>query len=138
MQTKNILSLDSFRTPDRSVSKPFRLSVNDIFKGTGSGFCVSGRVETGSLNVGDRVMVCPSRELSNVKSLFIEDLSQTVVFAGDQATVTLSGIEMQNVSIGNVLCDPQNPVQVSSKFQARIVVFNLTVPITKGFSVSCD
>jgi elongation factor 1 alpha-like protein len=130
--------IDSFRTPDRSVSKPFRLSVNDIFKGTGSGFCVSGRVETGSLNVGDRVMVCPSRELSNVKSLFIEDLSQTVVFAGDQATVTLSGIEMQNVSIGNVLCDPQNPVQVSSKFQARIVVFNLTVPITKGFSVSCD
>ncbi|KAJ3634938.1 hypothetical protein MTP99_007879 [Tenebrio molitor] len=127
--------IDSFRTPDRSVSKPFRLSVNDIFKGTGSGFCVSGRVETGSLNVGDRVMVCPSRELSNVKSLFIEDLSQTVVFAGDQATVTLSGIEMQNVSIGNVLCDPQNPVQVSSKFQARIVVFNLTVPITKGFSV---
>ncbi|XP_044253976.1 HBS1-like protein [Tribolium madens] len=127
--------IDNFRTPARPVSKPFRLSINDIFKGTGSGFCVSGRVETGSLNVGDRVMVCPNRELSVVKSLYIEDLSQTVVFAGDQATVTLSGIEMQNVSIGNVLCDPQNPVQVSSKFQARIVVFNLTIPITKGFSV---
>ncbi|EFA00945.2 Elongation factor 1-alpha 2-like Protein [Tribolium castaneum] len=127
--------IDNFRTPERPVSKPFRLSINDIFKGTGSGFCVSGRVETGSLNVGERVMVCPSRELSMVKSLYIEDLSQTVVFAGDQATVTLSGIEMQNVSIGNVLCDPQNPVQVSAKFQARIVVFNLTIPITKGFSV---
>lgn len=107
-----------------------------MFKGTGSGFCVSGRVETGSLNVGDKVMVCPRRELSVVKSLFIEDLSQNVVFAGDQATVTLSGIEMQNVTIGNVLCDPQNSVPIASKFQARIVVFNLTVPITKGFPVS--
>lgn len=120
------------------MTKPFRLSINDVFKGTGSGFCISGRVETGSLNVGDRVMVCPSREMSVAKSLFIEDLSQNVVFAGDQATVTLSGIEMHNVSIGNILCDPQNTVPVATKFQARIVVFNLTVPITKGFPVSFE
>lgn len=80
-------------------------------------------------------MICPSKEVSMVKSLFIDDLSQNVVFAGDQATVTLSGVEMQNVSIGNVLCDPQYPVQVATKFQARIVVFNMKVPMTKGFSV---
>lgn len=77
-------------------------------------------------------MVCPNRESATVKSLSIEEASTTVGFAGDQVTVTLSGIEMQNVSVGNILCDPQKPVQVSSKFQARIVVFNVTVPITKG------
>lgn len=57
-------------------------------------------------------------------------------FLGDQATITLSGIEIQNVSVGNILCDPQNPIPVASKFEARIVVFNIAVPITKGYSVS--
>lgn len=127
--------IDNFRSPDRPISKPFRLSVNDIFKGTGSGFCVSGRVETGSLNVGERVLICPSRELATVKALAIEEVSQQTVFAGDQVSVTLSGIEMQNVSIGYILCDPQSPVQIASKFQARLVVFNVTVPITRGFPV---
>lgn len=78
------------------------------------------------------MLVCPNRELATVKSLSVDEVSKNVTFAGDQVTVTLSGIEMQNVSVGNILCDPQKPVQVSSKFQARIVVFNVTVPITKG------
>ncbi|XP_060519987.1 protein HBS1 [Cylas formicarius] len=127
--------IDNFRSPQRPVSKPFRLSINDIFKSTGSGFCVAGRVETGVLSAGDKVLVCPNRELAIVKSISIEEVSQLTVFAGDQATVTLSNIEMQNVSVGNVLCDPNHPVPVSNKFEARIVVFNVTVPITRGFSV---
>ncbi|CAH1286544.1 unnamed protein product [Diabrotica balteata] len=127
--------IDKFRSPDRPISKPFRLSINDVFKGTGTSFCVSGRIETGTLSVGDKVLVCPNREAAVVKSLAIEEASKTVVFAGDQVTVALSGVEMQNVSVGNILCDPQSPVQVASKFLARIVVFNVTVPITKGFSV---
>ncbi|KAG5898030.1 hypothetical protein JTB14_001742 [Gonioctena quinquepunctata] len=127
--------IDNFRSPARPVSKPFRLSVNDIFKGTGTAFCVSGRVETGTLSAGDRVLVCPSRESATVKSLSIDEMPHNVAFAGDQVTATLSGIEMQNVSVGNILCDAQHPVQVATKFQARIVVFNVTVPITRGFSV---
>lgn len=92
-------------------------------------------METGTLSVGDRVLVCPNRELAIAKSLAIDEAAQNNAFAGDQVTVTLSGVEMQNVSVGNILCDPQNPVPVAMKFQARIVVFNVKVPITKGFSV---
>ncbi|KAK9746534.1 Elongation factor Tu C-terminal domain [Popillia japonica] len=127
--------LDNFKCPERPITKPFRFSVNDLFKGTGSSFCVSGRVETGFLSVGERILVCPSRELAVVKGLAIEESSKQFIFAGDQASVTLSGIEMQNVAVGFILSDPGNPVQISSKFQAKIVVFNVTVPITKGFSV---
>lgn len=127
--------IDKFRSPPRPVNRPFRFSVNDVFKGTGSGFCVDGRVETGVVNIGDKVLVCPNKDLAVVKTLAIEDSPKVVAFAGDQVTVTLSGIEMQNVSIGNILCDSHNPVQVSNRFEARIVVFNIAVPITKGYSV---
>ena len=47
-------------------------------------------------------------------------------------TLVLSGPEQSSLAPGMVLSDPGQPVPVSAKFKARIVVFNLDVPITKG------
>ncbi|KDR18612.1 HBS1-like protein isoform X2 [Zootermopsis nevadensis] len=127
--------IDKFKSPERPITKPFRLSVNDIFKGTGSGFCVSGRVETGMVQVGDKVLVQPQNEGAVIKALNIDDVAVQVAFAGDHVSATLSGIDMQNVSVGYILCDPMQPIPVTSHFEARIVVFNVKLPITKGYSV---
>ncbi|CAH0722858.1 unnamed protein product, partial [Brenthis ino] len=127
--------IDKFNVPQRPVSKPLRMSINDIFKGTGSGFCVAGRIENGVINKGDKVLVCPTKEIAEVRSLSINDLVSNVAFAGDQVSVTLSGVEMQNVSTGYILSDPIQQVPVTSRFEARLVVFNVKVPITKGFPV---
>lgn len=127
--------IDKFKSPERPVTKPFRMSVNDIFKGTGSGFCISGKIETGILNVGDKVLVCPLKETAAVKAISINEVPHTVVFAGDQVTITLSGFETQNISIGNILCDPSAPISVVTRFEAQIVIFSNKVPITKGFPV---
>lgn len=127
--------IDKFKVPLRPVAKPFRMPVNDIFKGTGSGFCVAGRIENGIVNKGDKVLVCPTKEMAEVRSISINDMSHNVAFAGDQVSVTLSGIDMQNVSVGYILSDPVQQVPVCTKFEARLVVFNIKVPITKGFPV---
>ncbi|XP_049960912.1 protein HBS1 isoform X1 [Schistocerca serialis cubense] len=128
-------AIDKFKPPERPITKPFRLSVNDIFKGTGSGFCVSGKVETGVVQVGDKLLVLPHNEAAQVKALTIDDAAVQTAYAGDNVSVTLQGVEMQNVSIGDILSDPVNVVPVTSRFEARIVVFNIKVPITKGCSV---
>lgn len=70
-----------------------------------------------------------------MKGLALDELSIQTVFAGDQASITLAGVEMQNVAVGYILCDPVRPVPITLKFEARMVVFNITIPITKGFSV---
>ncbi|CAG4963769.1 unnamed protein product [Parnassius apollo] len=127
--------IDQCNVPVRPVSKPLRMSINDVFKSTGTGFCVAGRIENGILNKGDKVLVCPIKELAEVKGISINDLTSNVAFAGDQVSVTLSGVDMQNVSIGNVLSDPVQQVPVSSRFEARLVVFNVKVPITKGYPI---
>ncbi|KAM3958272.1 translation elongation factor EF-1alpha (GTPase) HBS1 [Aphomia sociella] len=127
--------IDKFNVPERLVSKPLRLSINDVFKGTGSGFCVSGRIENGILNKGDKVLLCPTKELAEVRSISINDMTNNVAFAGDQVSVTLSGVDMQNVTIGYILSDPVQQVPITTKFEARIVVFNVKVPITKGYPV---
>ncbi|XP_012279500.1 HBS1-like protein [Orussus abietinus] len=127
--------IDSFKCPERPISKPFRLSVNDIFKGTGSGFCVSGPVETGIVSIGDKVLVMPHNEVGSVKALQMDDISITNAFAGDHVAVTLSGIDQQNVVIGDILCHVQNPVLTTTCFQAHIVTFAIAIPITKGLPV---
>lgn len=127
--------IDKFNVPDRPVSKPLRMSINDVFKGTGSGFCVAGRIENGMISKGDKVLVCPTKEAADVRGVSINDMSSNIAFAGDQVIVTLSGVDMQNVSIGYILSDPVQQVPVTTKFEARIVVFNVKVPITKGYPI---
>lgn len=127
--------IDKFNVPERPVSKALRMSINDVYKGTGSGFCVAGRIENGMISKGDKILVCPTKEMCEVRNLSINDLSSNVAFAGDQVSVTLSGVDMQNVNIGYILSDPVQVVPVTTRFEARIVVFNVKVPITKGFPV---
>lgn len=127
--------IDNFKCPERHMNKPFRFSINDIFKGTGSGFCVSGHVETGMISLGDKILILPRNETAVIKSLQIDEISITNAFAGDQVSLTLSGIDQQNVGIGDIICNPQNPVPVTLCFQAHIVVFTVKVPIIKGLPI---
>jgi translation elongation factor EF-1alpha len=59
--------IDSFKSPKRPVDKPMRFSVNDIFKNTGSGYSISGHMETGMISIGDKVLILPPSESAIVK-----------------------------------------------------------------------
>lgn len=121
--------------PERSIDKPFRMSISDIFKGTGSGFCVSGRIETGVLCANDKILVCPMREQAIAKGITIDDMTRTSVFAGDHVAVTLAGVDVSNIYIGCILSDVGNPIPMTQRLQIRILVFNIKVPITMGTRV---
>ncbi|CAN8006251.1 unnamed protein product, partial [Ixodes pacificus] len=125
--------IDGFKPPERPVSKPFRLCVSDVFKGMGSGFCVSGRIDAGGISNGDRVLVMPVGEQGSVKGITIDDMPTPHAFAGDQVALTLSGVDIINVAVGSFLCDPSAPIRVGTRIQCRVVVFNVEVPLTRGF-----
>lgn len=127
--------IDCFKPPERPVSKPLRFCISDVFKGMGSGFCVSGRIEAGYVQNGDKVLVMPAAEQATVKGMTIDETTVQHSFAGDHVTLQLSGVDINNVTTGCVVCDIARPVKVSARFQARLVIFNITVPITKGFPV---
>ncbi|XP_053693457.1 protein HBS1 [Sabethes cyaneus] len=127
--------IDSFKTPERLIDKPFRMSVADIFKGTGSGFCISGRIISGMICVNDKVSISPSKEQAVIKSISIDEVQHTTCFAGDQVSVTLANVEMANIAIGFLLGDIYNPIPLATRIRARIVVFNIKVPITMGYPV---
>jgi len=129
-------SIDNMRTPTRAMDKPFRLSVSDIFRAqSGSGFSVAGRVEAGVVMKDDRVLISPLNEICTVKSVLVEQMDSLTGFAGDHVVLTLVGPDQASVVAGMVLCDPSQPVPIATRFRARVVIFNIEVPITKGYPV---
>jgi len=124
-------AVDVLKAPVRAMEKPFRLAISDVFRApTGSGFSVAGRVEAGVVMKDDKVLICPLNEVGTVKSV-----DCGTGFAGDHVTLTLAGPDQANVTGGMVVCDPSSPVPVTSRFLARIVIFNIETPITKGYPV---
>ena len=58
-------------------------------------------------------------------------------YAGDHVTLLLTGPDQASVTAGMVLCDPAHPQPLTPRFQAKIVVFNIEIPITKGTAGQC-
>ncbi|XP_035378225.1 HBS1-like protein isoform X2 [Electrophorus electricus] len=127
--------IDAFKAPQRSVEKPFRLCVSDVFKDQGSGFCVTGKIEAGFIQTGDRVLAMPPNETCTVKGITLHDEVLDWAAAGDHVSLTVTGMDIIKINVGCVFCDPKEPIRACSRFRARILLFNIEVPITQGFPV---
>ncbi|XP_010963911.2 HBS1-like protein isoform X2 [Camelus bactrianus] len=127
--------IDSFKPPQRSIDKPFRLCVSDVFKDQGSGFCVTGKIEAGYIQTGDRLLVMPPNETCTTKGITLHDEPVDWAAAGDHVSLTLVGMDIIKINVGCVFCGPKEPIKACTRFRARILIFNIEVPITKGFPV---
>ncbi|CAG8465837.1 11532_t:CDS:10 [Paraglomus brasilianum] len=136
--TTLVQQIDALEPPVRLLERPFRLGVADFFKGSsggGGGISVAGRVDAGTIQVGETVMVIPGEQTGTVKAIEVNGESAKWAAAGDTILTTLTGLDIINLSTGSILCSPSSPVPVSSNFIAQIVVFDIKIPITKGFPV---
>ncbi|XP_030641832.1 HBS1-like protein [Chanos chanos] len=127
--------IDAFKPPQRSVEKPFRLCVSDVFKDQGSGFCVTGKIEAGYIQTGERVLAMPPNETCTVKGITLHDEALDWAAAGDHVSLTVTGMDIIKINVGCVFCDPKEPIRVCTRFRARVLLFNIEVPITQGFPV---
>lgn len=127
--------IDAFKAPQRSVDKPFRLCVSDVFKDQGSGFCVTGKIEAGYIQTGDKILAMPPNETCTVKGITLHDEALDWAAAGDHVSLTLTGMDIIKINMGCVFCDPKEPIRVCTRFRARVLIFNIEIPITQGFPV---
>ncbi|KAG0276328.1 HBS1-like protein, partial [Linnemannia gamsii] len=91
-----IQTIDKLDAPTRAVEKPFRMSVTDVFKGTG-GVSAAGRLEAGHVQIGEAIMVMPGAEMAVVKNMEVNDEPTRWAAAGDSVLLTLSGIDILQV-----------------------------------------
>ncbi|KAG1138419.1 hypothetical protein G6F37_010530 [Rhizopus arrhizus] len=133
-----IEQIDKLEPPTRLLDKPLRMRVADFFKGgigSSGGVSVAGHIESGSLQVGEQVMVVPGNEMGYIKSMQVNDESTNWAAAGDSVLMTLANFDIMNLSNGCVICTGSNPVPVTSTFEAQIVVFDVRIPLTLGYQV---
>ncbi|KAI8640367.1 P-loop containing nucleoside triphosphate hydrolase protein [Parasitella parasitica] len=130
--------IDKFDAPVRLLDKPLRMRVTDFFKGgigSSGGVSVSGNIESGTLQIGEQIMIVPGNEVGFVKTMQVNEEPATWAAAGDSVLMTLVNLDIMNLSNGCVLCTGAKPVPVTTTFEAQIVVFDIRIPITPGYPI---
>lgn len=107
-------AIDMLSPPDVSLKEklPLRIPIQKVLNVSGVGIVVLGKVETGILRRGDRVLILPSRKESSVKSIQIWRKDVEVAKPGDGIGIKLRGIAMSDVNRGFVICHPDDPPPV--------------------------
>ena len=112
-------------TPERDNTKPFLMSIEDVFTITGRGTVVTGRVERGQLKLNDEVEIVGIRPTQKTVVTGIEMFRKQLDYAeaGDNAGVLLRGISREEVERGQVLAKPGS-VTPHTVFDAEVYVLS--------------
>ena len=112
-------------TPERDNTKPFLMSIEDVFTITGRGTVVTGRVERGQLKLNDEVEIVGIKPTRKTVVTGIEMFHKQLDYAeaGDNAGVLLRGISREDVERGQVLAKP-GTVTPHTTFEAEVYVLS--------------
>jgi elongation factor Tu len=121
-------AVDSYiPTPQREVDKPFLMPIEDVFAIKGRGTVVTGRVERGTVKVGETVEIVGMTEEGPRSTVVtgVEMFQKTLDSgqAGDNVGCLLRGIERTDVQRGQVLAKPGS-IKPHTKFKAEVYVLS--------------
>ncbi|MEW6063029.1 MAG: translation elongation factor EF-1 subunit alpha [Nanoarchaeota archaeon] len=129
---------DLFKLPEKPINLPLRLPIQDVYNIQGIGTVPVGRVETGVMKVGDKVIIVPAREgtgvVGEVKSIEMHHESLPKAEPGDNVGFNVRGINKKDIARGDVLGHTDSPPTVAKEFTAQIVVLNHPSVLTVGYT----
>jgi elongation factor Tu len=108
-------------TPERDTEKDFLMPIEDVFSISGRGTVVTGRVERGTLTVGEEVEIVGFKPTTKTTVTGIEMFRKELdkAEAGDNCGVLLRGIKKDDVERGQVLAKP-GTITPHTKFEAEV------------------
>jgi elongation factor Tu len=111
--------------PIRETDKPFLMPVEDVFTITGRGTVATGRVERGTVKVGDEVEIIGIRDTQKTVVTGVEMFRKLLDYAeaGDNIGALLRGISRDQVERGQVLAKPKS-VNPHFRFEAQVYVLS--------------
>ena len=110
--------------PQRDTDKPFIMPVEDVFSITGRGTVATGRVEAGTLHVGEEVEIVGIKEETKKTVVTGIEMFRKLLDegqAGDNIGALLRGIQRTEIERGQVLAKPGS-IQCHTKFTAQVYV----------------
>lgn len=117
-------SMDSyFPIPEREVDKPFLMPVEDIFSIEGRGTVVTGRIERGTVKVGQEIEIVglEATKVTTVTGIEMFNKQLTEGLAGDNAGILLRGTKKEEIHRGQVLA-AKGSVTPHTDFDAEVYI----------------
>ncbi|NLM55985.1 MAG: elongation factor Tu [Clostridiales bacterium] len=110
-------------TPERKADLPFLMPVEDVFSITGRGTVATGRVERGTVKMGDTVEIVGIKETRSTVITGVEMFRKLLDYAeaGDNVGLLLRGIDKKGIERGQVLCKPGS-IHPHTKFVGQVYV----------------
>jgi len=133
-------AIDNINPPERPVSKPLRLPLQDVYKIGGIGTVPVGRVETGTIKAGMVVTFAPAAVTTEVKSVEMhhETLTEGGV-PGDNVGFNVKNVSIKDIRRGMVTSDSKNdPAKESKSFLAQVIILNHPGEIRAGYQPVLD
>ncbi|KAI3329965.1 hypothetical protein F4824DRAFT_480176 [Ustulina deusta] len=124
-----IAELESSEPMARALTKPLRMTISEVFRSPQSPLTISGRVDAGSLQAGDALLVQPSGEKAYVKSLELDSEPVDWAVAGQNVVIHLSNIDPIHVRVGDIVCDPKQPIDCIDTFTVKVLAFDMLLPM---------
>jgi elongation factor Tu len=125
LKTKELVdTMDTyFDMPERELSKPFLMPIEDIFSIEGRGTVVTGRIERGSVKVGEEVEIVGIKPTTSTTVTGIEMFNKQLQEgqAGDNAGILLRGTKKEDVHRGQVLAK-KGSVTPHTDFEAEVYI----------------
>ena len=109
--------------PERDVDKAFLMPIEDVFSITGRGTVVTGRVEQGKVNTGDRIEIVGLKDTKTTVCTGVEMFRKILDegIAGDNIGALLRGVDKDEVQRGQVLAKPGS-ITPHTQFEAEVYV----------------
>lgn len=129
---------DQFAEPKLPTDLPMRMPVQDVYEITGIGTVPVGKIETGIMKVGQKIIVLPGRTgkgvNGEVKSIEMHHEQLQEAVAGDNVGINIRGVGKKEIARGDVICDAAKPSSVVEEFIATITVINHPSVLAKGYT----
>ena len=110
-------------TPEREVDKPFLMAVEDVFSITGRGTVATGRIERGTIKVGETVEVIGIKDTRSTTVTGVEMFQKLLDegVAGDNVGLLLRGILKADIERGMVIAKPKS-ISPHTQFESEVYI----------------
>jgi elongation factor 1-alpha len=126
--------LDTLIVPEKPIKLPLRLPVQDVYSITGVGTVPVGRVETGILKPGDKIVFQPANVTGEVKTIEMHHERIEKAEPGDNVGFNVRGVSKEEIRRGDVVGHPDKPPTVAKSFTAKIIVLQHPSAIAPGYT----
>jgi elongation factor 1-alpha len=129
-----LAALDTLKVPEKPVTLPLRIPVQDSYTISGIGTVPVGRVETGKMKPGDKIIFMPAKAVGEVKSIEMHHQEVKEAVPGDNIGWNVRGVEKKDIRRGDVCGHTDKPPCVAEEFTAQIVVLQHPSAIAAGYT----